>query len=43
MNPQELKAIMSHGLLSFPLTDFHANGDFNKQGYIDRLMMRATR
>lgn len=37
MNPQELKAIMSHGLLSFPLTDFHANGDFNKQGYIDRL------
>jgi len=37
MNPQELKAIMSHGLLSFPLTDFDANGDFNKQGYIDRL------
>ena len=37
MNPQELKTIMSHGLLSFPLTDFHANGDFNKQGYIDRL------
>jgi 5-dehydro-4-deoxyglucarate dehydratase len=37
MTPQELKSIMSHGLLSFPLTDFHANGDFNKQGYIDRL------
>ena len=37
MNPQELKAIMSHGLLSFPLTDFDANGDFNKKGYIDRL------
>ena len=37
MNPQELKAIMSHGLLSFPLTDFDANGDFNKQGYIDRM------
>jgi 5-dehydro-4-deoxyglucarate dehydratase len=37
MNPQELKAIMSHGLLSFPLTDFDANGDFNKKGYIERL------
>ena len=37
MTPQELKSIMSHGLLSFPLTDFHANGDFNKKGYIDRL------
>jgi len=37
MNPQDLKAIMSHGLLSFPLTDFHANGDFNKKGYIERL------
>ena len=37
MNPQELKAIMSHGLLSFPLTDFDANGDFHKKGYIERL------
>jgi 5-dehydro-4-deoxyglucarate dehydratase len=37
MTPQELKSIMSHGLLSFPLTDFDANGDFNKKGYIDRL------
>jgi len=37
MNPQELKTIMSHGLLSFPLTDFDANGDFNKKGYIERL------
>ena len=37
MNPQELKAIMSHGLLSFPLTDFDANGDFNRKGYIERL------
>ncbi len=37
MNPQELKAIMSHGLLSFPLTDFDANGDFNRRGYIERL------
>lgn len=37
MTPQELKSIMSHGLLSFPLTDFDANGDFYKKGYIERL------
>lgn len=37
MLPQELKSIMSHGLLSFPLTDFHANGDFNPKGYAERL------
>ncbi len=37
MHPQELKAIMSHGLLSFPLTDFDAHGDFHKKGYIERL------
>jgi len=37
MNPQELKSIMGSGLLSFPLTDFDANGDFNKKGYIERL------
>ena len=37
MNPQELKTIMGSGLLSFPLTDFDANGDFNKQGYEKRL------
>ena len=37
MNPQELKSIMSQGLLSFPLTDFDANGDFHKKGYIERL------
>ena len=37
MTPQELKSIMSHGLLSFPLTDFDANGDFNRKGYIERL------
>lgn len=41
MNPQELKAIMSHGLLSFPLTDFDANGDFNRKGYIERLQWLA--
>jgi 5-dehydro-4-deoxyglucarate dehydratase len=37
MNPQELKTIMSAGLLSFPLTDFDSNGDFNKGGYERRL------
>ncbi len=37
MNPQELKTIMSSGLLSFPLTDFDANGDFNAKSYADRL------
>ena len=37
MNPQELKTIMGSGLLSFPLTDFDSNGDFNKRGYEKRL------
>lgn len=37
MNPQELKSIMSSGLLSFPLTDFDAQGDFNARGYAERL------
>ena len=38
MNPQELKSIMGSGLLSFPLTDFDAEGNFDTQGY-----MRAPR
>jgi 5-dehydro-4-deoxyglucarate dehydratase len=37
MNPQELKSIMSHGLLSFPLTDFDAEGNFNAKTYAERL------
>lgn len=37
MYPQELKSIMSHGLLSFPLTDFDAQGDFNAKSYAARL------
>ncbi|MES2324200.1 MAG: 5-dehydro-4-deoxyglucarate dehydratase [Pseudomonadota bacterium] len=37
MNPQELKKILSHGLLSFPLTDFDAEGNFNAKTYADRL------
>ena len=35
--PQDLQQVMSSGLLSFPVTDFHANGDFNAQGYAARL------
>jgi len=35
--PQELKTIIGEGLLSFPVTDFTANGDFNAQGYAARL------
>ena len=35
--PQELKQILSSGLLSFPLTDFDAPGDFVASTYADRL------
>jgi 5-dehydro-4-deoxyglucarate dehydratase len=37
MTPQELKTTMSSGLLSFPLTDFDTQGDFNPKGYAARL------
>lgn len=37
MTPQELKAILSSGLLSFPLTDFNTQGDFDAAGYARRL------
>lgn len=37
MDPQELKAVMGSGLLSFPLTDFDLNGDFHEAGYRKRL------
>ncbi|MEK8027691.1 5-dehydro-4-deoxyglucarate dehydratase [Pseudaquabacterium rugosum] len=37
MHPQEIKQAMSHGLLSFPLTDFNADLSFNAKGYADRL------
>ncbi|MEO7940867.1 MAG: 5-dehydro-4-deoxyglucarate dehydratase [Burkholderiaceae bacterium] len=37
MNPQELKSIISAGLLSFPLTDFDDNGDFRAKSYCERL------
>jgi 5-dehydro-4-deoxyglucarate dehydratase len=35
--PQELKDIVSEGLLSFPVTDFDRNGDFNARAYAQRL------
>ena len=35
--PQELKTIMGSGLLSFPVTDFDAQGDFHRAGYVKRL------
>lgn len=37
MTPLELKQIMSAGLLSFPVTDFNAAGDFHAAGYAKRL------
>ncbi|QIL74403.1 5-dehydro-4-deoxyglucarate dehydratase (plasmid) [Diaphorobacter sp. HDW4B] len=37
MSPQHLKDVMSSGLLSFPLTDFDADGNFNAKGYAARL------
>nr|WP_298114261.1 5-dehydro-4-deoxyglucarate dehydratase [uncultured Pseudomonas sp.] len=37
MNPQELKSILSSGLLSFPITDFDAAGDFRADTYARRL------
>ncbi|WP_027909120.1 5-dehydro-4-deoxyglucarate dehydratase [Pseudomonas sp. URMO17WK12:I4] len=37
MTPQELKSVLSSGLLSFPLTDFDAKGEFNPEGYVRRL------
>ncbi|RYZ09324.1 MAG: 5-dehydro-4-deoxyglucarate dehydratase [Comamonadaceae bacterium] len=37
MDPEELKSIMGSGLLSFPLTDFDEQGDFEPRGYVERL------
>jgi 5-dehydro-4-deoxyglucarate dehydratase len=37
MTPQELKETIGSGLLSFPLTDFDAQGEFNPAGYAQRL------
>src|SRR6201996_6146498 len=35
--PQELKQIISEGLLSFPVTDFDAQGEFRADTYAERL------
>ncbi|MGO4329416.1 5-dehydro-4-deoxyglucarate dehydratase [Cupriavidus sp. 2TAF22] len=35
--PQELKQIVSEGLLSFPVTDFDAQGNFRPDTYVERL------
>jgi 5-dehydro-4-deoxyglucarate dehydratase len=37
MHPQDLKTIVSSGLLSFPLTDFDVQGNFNRESYVKRL------
>jgi 5-dehydro-4-deoxyglucarate dehydratase len=37
MTPQNLKDIIGSGLLSFPLTDFDAQGEFDARGYARRL------
>ena len=37
MTPTELKKILSAGLLSFPVTDFDAQGDFQSRSYSARL------
>ena len=41
MSPRELQTILSAGLLSFPITDFTASGDFNPSGYANRLRWLA--
>lgn len=37
MTPQELKETLSEGLLSFPVTDFDAEGNFRRDTYVERL------
>ena len=37
MSPQELKLVLESGLLSFPLTDFDAELNFEPNGYAERL------
>jgi 5-dehydro-4-deoxyglucarate dehydratase len=37
MHPNELKKILSSGLLSFPVTDFDEQGNFRPSSYIERL------
>ncbi len=37
ITPQELKEVLSDGLMSFPITDFHEDGGFDADGYRARL------
>ena len=37
MSPLQLQAVVSQGLLSFPITDFTPSGDFNADSYRKRL------
>jgi len=37
MDPQQLKAVLSSGLMSFPITDFDEQGDFAEANYRKRL------
>ena len=37
MTPQELKAAVPRGMLSFPLTDFDAGGEFDPEACVRRL------
>jgi 5-dehydro-4-deoxyglucarate dehydratase len=37
MNPEDLRAVLRNGLLSFPVTDFDAQGDFAGASYRARL------
>ena len=39
--PQELKQIVSEGLLSFPVTDFDAQGNFRADTYAARSAIAA--
>jgi len=41
MSPIELQKVLSSGLLSFPITDFKANGDFDAPSYAKRLQWLA--
>lgn len=36
-SPDELREVLSSGLMSFPLTDFDAAGEVQEKGYRDRL------
>lgn len=37
MTPQDLKDVMSSGLLSFPVTDFDSENNFDAKSYAARL------